>query len=545
MMAPRHHGAMRHVAGPRVELGTRTIFNLLGPLANPAGVKRQIMGVFAAEWVEPLAQVLGRLGCERAWVVHGEGLDELTTTGTSIVAEWDGRAGAHLRGDAGRRRPAAGLARATSRAATPSTMPRPSGPCSSGVKGPFRDAVLLGAAGALVVADGRPACGRGPAWRPRRSTAMPPVQRLDRPGPHHQRGRRLMSDVLARIVERKREHVAPVDAGGSHARRCASGSQAASPPPRLCPRADLGSGRCRRACALIAEIKKASPSKGLIRADFDPPMLARAYAAGGAACLSVLTDDAVLPGAPTPTWPRPRGGGAAGRCARTSSSIPTRCSRPRAMGADCILLIMACLADAPGRASWRDAAHELGMDVLVEVHDAAELERALAVAGRSGRHQQPQSQDTGGRSGTRPRQLAPRVPADRLRGGRERPRRAMPTCCGCARAGARAFLVGKSLMRQADVTAATRRLLGLDRGVSDLTHFDAAGNAVMVDVGGKAVTERTATAAGRVGHGRRDPPPDRRARLQEGRRALGGAARRHHGRQADGRADPALPPARR
>src|SRR3954452_11625581 len=84
MMAPRHHGAMRHVAGPRVELGTRTIFNLLGPLANPAGVKRQIMGVVAAQWVEPLAHVLGRLGCERAWVVHGQGLDELTPTGASL-----------------------------------------------------------------------------------------------------------------------------------------------------------------------------------------------------------------------------------------------------------------------------------------------------------------------------------------------------------------------------------------------------------------------------------------------------------------------------
>ena len=91
MMAPRHHGAMRHVAGARVELGTRTIFNLLGPLANPASARRQLMGVFAKDWVEPLAHVLGQLGSERAWVVHGsDGLDEITTTGPSQVAELQG-----------------------------------------------------------------------------------------------------------------------------------------------------------------------------------------------------------------------------------------------------------------------------------------------------------------------------------------------------------------------------------------------------------------------------------------------------------------------
>ncbi|MBF0307183.1 MAG: anthranilate phosphoribosyltransferase, partial [Alphaproteobacteria bacterium] len=89
LMAPRHHNAMRHVAGPRVELGVRTLFNLLGPLSNPAGTRRQLIGVFAERWVRPLAEVLGRLGAERAWVVHGsDGLDELTTTGPSLVAEW-------------------------------------------------------------------------------------------------------------------------------------------------------------------------------------------------------------------------------------------------------------------------------------------------------------------------------------------------------------------------------------------------------------------------------------------------------------------------
>lgn len=88
LMAPRHHSAMRHVAGPRVELATRTIFNLLGPICNPSGVKRQLTGVFAKEWVNPIAQTLKKLGSERAWVMHGaDGTDELTTTGKSYVAQ--------------------------------------------------------------------------------------------------------------------------------------------------------------------------------------------------------------------------------------------------------------------------------------------------------------------------------------------------------------------------------------------------------------------------------------------------------------------------
>jgi anthranilate phosphoribosyltransferase len=143
---------MRHVAGPRVELGTRTIFNLLGPLANPAGVRYQVMGVFAADWLEPLAEVLGRLGSSRAWVVHGEpGLDELSTVGTTHVAEWDGQTVRRFTiepEDAGLER--ASLADlkggdAEENAAAIHAM-------LAGIRGPLRDAVLLAAAAALIVA---------------------------------------------------------------------------------------------------------------------------------------------------------------------------------------------------------------------------------------------------------------------------------------------------------------------------------------------------------------------------------------------------------
>lgn len=156
MMAPRHHGAMRHVAGPRVELGTRTIFNLLGPLANPAGVERQVMGVFAADWLEPLALVLGRLGAKRAWVVHGEpGLDELSTVGTTHVAEWTGETVRRFTvepEDAGLERASLDDLKggdAEENAAAIHAM-------LAGIRGPLRDAVLLAAAAALVVADRAP-----------------------------------------------------------------------------------------------------------------------------------------------------------------------------------------------------------------------------------------------------------------------------------------------------------------------------------------------------------------------------------------------------
>jgi anthranilate phosphoribosyltransferase len=160
LMAPRHHSATRHVAPARVELGTRTIFNLLGPLSNPARAKRQLVGVFAPEWVRPMAEVLGRLGAERAWVVHGAGLDELTTAGRTQVAALEDGAVETFEIDAA----AFGLppARiADLRGGDPAHNARLMCALLEGARGPLRDVVLLNSAAALVVAGRAADLGEG------------------------------------------------------------------------------------------------------------------------------------------------------------------------------------------------------------------------------------------------------------------------------------------------------------------------------------------------------------------------------------------------
>jgi anthranilate phosphoribosyltransferase len=151
MFAPAHNAAMRHVGGIRTELGTRTIFNLLGPLANPAGTKFQIVGVFGKEWVEPIAHVLVLLGIERAWVVHGEdGLDELTTTGVSDVAVVDeGRVATFRISPRNAELPEAKPEDLTGGNAVENAAHIRA--LLGGLKGPFRDIVLLNAAAALLI----------------------------------------------------------------------------------------------------------------------------------------------------------------------------------------------------------------------------------------------------------------------------------------------------------------------------------------------------------------------------------------------------------
>jgi len=152
LFAQAHHGSMRHVSPIRAELGFRTVFNLLGPLSNPARAKRQVLGVFAERWVEPLAHVLGAIGSERAWVVHGGGMDEMTTTGETQVAELrEGQVRLF------RVTPeAVGLPRAELadlKGAEPAVNAAALRELLDGRTGPYRDIVLLNSAAAFLVGD--------------------------------------------------------------------------------------------------------------------------------------------------------------------------------------------------------------------------------------------------------------------------------------------------------------------------------------------------------------------------------------------------------
>lgn len=456
LFAPAHHAATRHAVAPRRELGVRTLFNLLGPLTNPAGVRRQVIGVYAPEWVEPLAHVLLELGAERALIVHGDGgLDELSLSGPSQVAELrDGAVRIYtLSPEELGLRPAPRGALAGGDAAHNAAILRD---IFSGATGPQADAVALGAGAALYTA------GRAESVREGVSQAQAALRdgrarwTLDRLVEHTQRRALALAaeGPAAPEPDRPKPPPAPAPTPSTPQALELEPALVPGPPPALpspsprpsqpvvveapnpappppaplpppsqpvmveapapAPPSFLARVNARKEAevqallrhpptlqgpttrslaaalrglrhpgvglSIIAEVKRRSPSLGPLRPDADAGDIAARYARAGAAAVSVLTDG-------------PDFGGKLSDLAAVRARVgipalrkdflihPIQLEEARGWGADAALLIVAMLGEARLRDMLR-AAEQVGLEALVEVHDAEELAVALRAEAR-------------------------------------------------------------------------------------------------------------------------------------------------------------------
>jgi anthranilate phosphoribosyltransferase len=394
LFAPLWHGAMKHARAPRKELGVRTLFNLLGPLSNPAQTPNQLVGVFDDEWLEPFAEVLQRLGSKHVLVVHADdGLDEISIASSTQIAELkDGEISRYSIEPE-----QFGLQRTSLKPLAVANAEQSLALINQifdGESGAATDIVLLNAGAAIYAADltanlddgiqlARNVINNGSA-KARFNQLIELSRQLAKGGiAEHSSVTNVSAvlttpdtpDILKKILARKREEITSRQLKRSIDDLKEIIEEEAGKPRGFYQA--LQDHLSQKRPAIIAEIKKASPSKGVIRENFNAGQIAIQYAHAGASCLSVLTDQDFFQGSEVNLM-----------MAKKSCPLPVlrkdfiidpyQVYESRAIDADCILLIVSALADIQMR-ELAALATELGMDVLVEVHDEAELHRALTL----------------------------------------------------------------------------------------------------------------------------------------------------------------------
>ena len=379
LFAPALHAAMRHVIGPRRELAVRTIFNVLGPLTNPARANVQALGVYHPDLTETMARVLGRMGCRGACVVHGlDGLDEISIAGPSRVSRLhDGRVDTFTitPEELGLRR--ADLSEV--KGGDPRENAAITRSVLQGRPGPHRGHGVDERRRGLCRGRGvRGFPGGGGSGRRRYRLRKGAGETRPAEGAQHGVGVRskgggvvMAESVLDRILARKQQDVAALRGGTDPAALRRKALEAG--PPR-----DFASAvAVRDRVTVIAEIKKASPSAGLLRGDVDVRALARDYQSAGAAAISVLTDSHFFKGS-LEDLERVREAVDIPVLRKDFIIDPVQVYEARGAGADAVLLIAAAL-DPERLKRLLDLTHELGMAALIEVHNEAELDAVLGL----------------------------------------------------------------------------------------------------------------------------------------------------------------------